>query len=254
MLSCATCQFCKPTNQKPGGFLQPVVALFPCEFAGVDFVGPLPRSSRGNEYILVFVDYFTKWVEICPVREATAQVAADKFLSEVFARHGVPKYLVSDRGVQFVSAVFDLVVRAMGTTHRLTTAYHPQSNQTERVNRTMKTAIRSYVGSKHRDWDHHLGLISFALRTAPHQSTGDSPAFLLYGRDLSTPLDLTMQPDDEPALRTLISFVIRRTISMTRGGDMSPSKPGAGAAEGSPSVGRISWVRSQASPLVHRPL
>lgn len=113
---------------------------------------------------------------------------------------------MSDRGVQFVSAVFDLVVRAMGTAHRLTTAYHPQSNQTERVNRTMKTAIRSYVGSKHRDWDRHLGLISFALQTAPHQSTGDSPAFLLYGRDLNTPLDLTMQPDVEPAPESLEAY------------------------------------------------
>lgn len=63
------------------------------------------------------------------------------------------------------------------------------------MNWTIKTAIRSYVGSRHRDWERHLGLISFA----PHQSTGESPAFLLYGRDLSTPLDLAMQPDLESA-------------------------------------------------------
>lgn len=93
------------------------------------------------------------------------------------------------------SLVFDLVVKAMKTAHRRTTAYHPQTNHTERMNWTIKTAIRSYVGSRHRDWERHLGLISFA----PHQSTGESPAFLLYGRDLSTPLDLAMQPDLESA-------------------------------------------------------
>uniref|UniRef100_A0A3B3RRT6 Integrase catalytic domain-containing protein n=1 Tax=Paramormyrops kingsleyae TaxID=1676925 RepID=A0A3B3RRT6_9TELE len=176
VLSCVACQLSKPTNQKPGGYLKPVVATYPWEFAGIDFVGPLPKSSRGNEYILVFVNYFTKWVEICPVKEATAVVAARNFISEVFARHGALTHLVSDRGVQFV-------ISALGTDHRLTTAYHPQSNQTERVNRTIKTTIRAYVGQKHRDWDLHLSLISFALRTAPHQSTGDTPAFLLYGRE-----------------------------------------------------------------------
>ena len=222
VLSCSNCQFSKPTNRKPGGFLQPVVASFPWEFAGVDFVGPLPRSSRGNAYILVFVDYFTKWVEICPVREATAHIAAEKFLSEVFARHGAPRHLVSDRGVQFVSDVFESVVREMGTVHRLTTAYHPQSNQTERVNRTIKTAIRAYVGSRHREWDRHLSLISFALRTAPHQSTGDSPAFLLYGRDLATPLDLWMQPElgpppeDAEAYKSELSATLRDAYDHVR--------------------------------------
>uniref|UniRef100_A0A3B3QYN6 Integrase catalytic domain-containing protein n=1 Tax=Paramormyrops kingsleyae TaxID=1676925 RepID=A0A3B3QYN6_9TELE len=206
VLSCAVCQFSKPVNRKPGGFMQPVVASFPWEFVGVDFVGPLPKSNRGNEFILVFVDYFTKWVEICPVREATARVAADKFLSEVFARHGAPKYLVSDRGVQFVSDLFEAVVATIGTAHRLTTAYHPQSNQTERVNRTIKTAIRAYVGLKHREWDRHLPLISFALRTAPHQSTGESPASLIYGRELETPLDLWMRPNREPGLETVEAY------------------------------------------------
>jgi len=62
----------------------------PWEYVGVDFVGPLPRTSRGNAYILVFVDYFSKWVEIVAVREATAHVAAGKLLSEVFPVMGPP--------------------------------------------------------------------------------------------------------------------------------------------------------------------
>lgn len=74
------------------------------------------------------------------------------------------------------------------------TTYHPQANQTELVKRTIKAAIRTCVGHKHRYWDLHLPLISFALRIAPHQSTGDTPAFLWYGRDLNTPLDLGMSP------------------------------------------------------------
>lgn len=202
--SCTVCQFTKPSQRKPAGFMVPIRPQRPWEYTGVDFVGPLPRTPCGNAYILVFVDYFSKWVEVSAVREATAQVAASKLLSEVFARHGVPNYLISDRGSPFVSELFRHVLTTLGSEHRLTTAYHPQTNATERVNRTLKTAIRAYVGNKHTAWDRYLPQICFALRTAPHESTGQSPSMLLYGRELNTPLDLITQPNsdggDEPGI------------------------------------------------------
>ncbi|KAL7886844.1 hypothetical protein AOLI_G00045650 [Acnodon oligacanthus] len=96
VLSCSVCQLTKPSQRKPAGLMAPINPERPWEYVGVDFVGPLPRTSCGNVHIIVFLDYFSKWVEINAVREATAQVAASKFLSEVFARHGAPKYLISD--------------------------------------------------------------------------------------------------------------------------------------------------------------
>lgn len=103
-----------------------------------------------------------------------------------------------------MSELFEHVVSALGSVHRLTTAYHPQTNATERVNRTLKTAIRAYVGDKHTSWDKFLPQICFALRTAPHDSTGMTPAMMLYGRELDTPLDLITQPStagvDEPGV------------------------------------------------------
>uniref|UniRef100_A0A8C5G2M7 Gypsy retrotransposon integrase-like protein 1 n=1 Tax=Gouania willdenowi TaxID=441366 RepID=A0A8C5G2M7_GOUWI len=202
--SCTVCQFTKPCQKKPAGFMVPIVPQKPWEYVGVDFVGPLPRSPAGNAYLIVFVDYLTKWVEASAVREATSQVAAGKFVTDIFARHGAPTYLISDRGSPFVSELFEHVVSALGSVHRLTTAYHPQTNATERVNRTLKTAIRAYVGDKHTSWDKYLPQICFALRTAPHDSTGLSPSMMLYGRELDTPLDLITQPPsdgiDEPGV------------------------------------------------------
>uniref|UniRef100_A0A669CEB2 Gypsy retrotransposon integrase-like protein 1 n=1 Tax=Oreochromis niloticus TaxID=8128 RepID=A0A669CEB2_ORENI len=195
--SCPVCQLTKPSQRKPAGFMVPISPQRPWEYAGVDFVGPLPRTASGNSYILVFVDYFSKWIEVCAVRDATAQVAASKFISEVFARHGAPRYLISDRGSPFVSELFESVLSTLGSTHRLTTAYHPQTNATERVNRTLKTAIRAYVGDKHASWDKFMSQICFALRSAPHESTGLSPAMMLYGRELETPLDLLTKPSGE---------------------------------------------------------
>lgn len=85
----------------------------------------------------------------------------------------------------------------LGTEHRFTTAYHPQANATERVNRTLKTAIRAYIGDKHNSWDRYISQICFALRTAPHESTGLSPSMMLYGRELETSLDLVTQPNTD---------------------------------------------------------
>uniref|UniRef100_A0A672KZH1 Integrase catalytic domain-containing protein n=1 Tax=Sinocyclocheilus grahami TaxID=75366 RepID=A0A672KZH1_SINGR len=172
----------KPSQLKPASLLVPVHANEPWEYVGVDFVGPLPQTASANQYILVFVDYFSKWVEASAVREASAQVAA------------TPRHLISDRGAPFVSALFNKVVEIVGSDHRLTTAYHPQTNSTEQVNRTLKTAIRAYVGDKHTTWDRYIPQICFALRTAPHESTGFSPARMLYGRELATPLDHLIQP------------------------------------------------------------
>lgn len=71
----------------------PILPQKPWEYTGVDFIGPLPRTTAGNVYLLVFVDYFSKWIQVCAIREATAQVAAGKFVSEIFARHGAPTIL-----------------------------------------------------------------------------------------------------------------------------------------------------------------
>uniref|UniRef100_A0A668RSX9 Gypsy retrotransposon integrase-like protein 1 n=1 Tax=Oreochromis aureus TaxID=47969 RepID=A0A668RSX9_OREAU len=197
VVSCCSCQATKPSQRKTSGLMVPIQPQRPWEYAGVDYVGPLPCTQRGNAYILVFVDYFSKWIEVSAVREATAQVAANKFITDIFARHGSPSYLISDRGTPFVSELSEHVLVTLGTEHRLTTAYHPQTNATERVNRTLKTAIRAYVGDKHTSWDKYLPQICFALRTAPHKSTGLSPSMMLYGRELDTPLDLVTQPSWE---------------------------------------------------------
>ncbi|KAL0151699.1 hypothetical protein M9458_052998 [Cirrhinus mrigala] len=131
------------SQRKPASLMVPIKPLKPWECTGVDFVGPLPRTQNGNEYLIVFIDYFSQWVEVSTVRSATAQVAASKFLSEIFARHGTPTYLISDRGIPFVSKLFEHVITALGTENLLTTAYHPQTNTTERVDRTLKTMTHS---------------------------------------------------------------------------------------------------------------
>ncbi|GJZ29253.1 reverse transcriptase domain-containing protein [Tanacetum coccineum] len=109
---------------------------------GIDFMGPFP-SSRGNKYILVAVDYLSKWVEAkaLPTNDARAVV---KFLKSLFSRFGAPRAIISDRGTHFCNDKFDRVMPKYGVTHRLSTAYHPQtSGQVEALkhaNFDLKTA------------------------------------------------------------------------------------------------------------------
>lgn len=170
----------------------PIHPQKPWGYTGVDYVGPLPHIQSGNAYILVFVDYFSKWIKVSAVREVTVRVAANRFTSDIFARHGAPSYLISDRGTPFVSDLFEHVA-ALETEHRLTKAYHPQTNATERVSRTPKMNIHAYVGEKHTSWARFIPQICFAQQTAPHESTGLSPSMMLYGQELETPLDLVTQ-------------------------------------------------------------
>ncbi|GJY15547.1 reverse transcriptase domain-containing protein, partial [Tanacetum coccineum] len=107
---------------------------------GIDFMGPFP-SSRGNKYILVAVDYLSKWVEAKALPTNDARVVC-KFLKSLFARFGTPRAIISDRGTHFCNDQFAKVMLKYGVTHRLSTAYHPQtSGQVEVSNRGLKRIL-----------------------------------------------------------------------------------------------------------------
>nr|GEX75084.1 reverse transcriptase domain-containing protein [Tanacetum cinerariifolium] len=112
---------------------------------GIDFMGPFP-SSRGNKYILVAVDYLSKWVKVKALPTNDARVVC-KFLKSLFARFGTPRAIISDRGTYFFNDQFAKVMLKYGVTHRLATAYHPQtSGQVEVFNRGLKGILERTVG------------------------------------------------------------------------------------------------------------
>ncbi|GJS83832.1 reverse transcriptase domain-containing protein [Tanacetum coccineum] len=114
---------------------------------GIDFMGPFP-SSRGNKYILVAVDYLSKWVEAKALPTNDARVVC-KFLKTLFSRFGAPRAIISDRGTHFCNDQFTKVMLKYGVTHRLSTAYHPQtSGQVEVSNRGLKRILERTVVSK----------------------------------------------------------------------------------------------------------
>nr|GEU53279.1 reverse transcriptase domain-containing protein [Tanacetum cinerariifolium] len=122
---------------------------------GIDFMGPF-SSSRGNRYILLAVDYFSKWVEAKALPTNDARVVV-KFLKSLFARFGTPRAIISDHGTHFCNDKFDKVMSKYGVTHRLATAYHPQtSGQVEVLNQGLKRILERTVGENRASWSEKL--------------------------------------------------------------------------------------------------
>ena len=134
-------------------------------------------------------DIRTRWIEIFPLREGTAEQCALVLLNEIILRYGVPRRLHSDKGSQFISAVMQKLTYCLGIKQSLTPIYHPQSNPVERKNRDMKTQLAIYVGKNQTDWSSKLPAIRFSLHTVKCDSTGYSPAYLTFGRELRTPCE-----------------------------------------------------------------
>ena len=196
---CTTCNQNKSANRKNKFPLQMNHAGIPMEKVHMDFIGPLPKSKLGNEYILVIIDQFTKWVECIPLPNQEAETSARAAINDFFCRFGCPLILVTDQGRNFESNLFKEVCKLLQIHKSRTTAYRPSANgQVERVNRTLMASIRCYINKNPDNWDEKLSLITSALRSSVNRNTGFTPNRLMLGREINIPADILLpQPDGQ---------------------------------------------------------
>ena len=170
--TCTACQGKKGTK-RVWGQLQPIEVPHAFAMVGVDILGPLPKTPRGNTHIIVFSDYLTKWVEAgMTMGTPTSKDMADLLVTLIISRHGAPDALLSDRGSQFMSKMMMEVYRVLGMNKRSTTAYHPQCDGlVERFNRTLTMMLSLVIDKDNSDWDKKLSHVLFAYRTAVHKAT-----------------------------------------------------------------------------------
>ncbi|KAG7307441.1 hypothetical protein JYU34_007633 [Plutella xylostella] len=195
---CDTCLAYKlPTHGTLGKMGRPKDVSRPFQVLSIDLVGPLPNTRKQNNYIFVVTCCFSKYCFIFPLRRATADLVTKHLENDVFLVHGIPQTVVLDNGCQFISHELDRLFKKYKVPNvHFTPKYTPQVNTVERYNKTIVTAVSTFVNNDHRTWDLNLPQIQFAINNSVNETTGYSPAFLVHGRELVTCGSHYLENDD----------------------------------------------------------
>jgi hypothetical protein len=212
---CRGCMVCKGRKRKPTvphHVYERQVTTEPLQRVAVDILALDPPTKRGNRYVLVIVDYFTKWMEALPMTNQRAKTCIKKFVTQFVCRFGIPDQCQSDQGVQFESKIMEGVCRLLGINKTRTTPLHPESDgQTERANSTLLDMIAKLAVDDPKNWDEKLPYACMAYNSSVHSVTGETPNKLMLCRELRVPLTLLAPP--APGQRKEVAWVDRqRTV------------------------------------------
>lgn len=186
-LFCSECPLCQKLSYvRPANVATPFTTgggMRPMDRWCVDTLEAV-ETEGGYKFVLAFLDCFTRWVELYPVKSLGAEEAAE-CLVNIIGRYGAPRELLSDRGSQFVNGIISAVLRTVGTNHSLAMAYsHEENGRIERANREILRHLRAFVmhSKVADDWVKKLPFVQRIMNASVHTVTGFSPAALLFGK------------------------------------------------------------------------
>jgi len=194
---------CKPC-QKHGNLIHQkqeqlnfILSLWPFAKWGMDILDPFSTGKGQVKFLIVAIDYFTKWIEAKPLTTITAQQVQQFFWKDIICRYGVPHTIITDNGRQIIDKELAKFYIALGIKHITSSVEHPQTNrQAEAANKVIQVELCKRLDSAKGRWPEELVEVLWAYRCTPQSATNESPFSLVYGADTMIPVEI-----GEPSLR-----------------------------------------------------
>ena len=203
-----TCEICQRRKRPRPGVKAPMQLYkqgFPNERISMDICGAFVESERGNKYMLVIGDHFTKYTQVFPMKDQTAETVANKLVFGWFQYFGEPLEIHTDRGSNFESTLIKEICKIYDIYKTKTTPYHPQADgMIERYNKTLADNVSKYAENK-KDWDEIGMLMTCAYNATVHESTGCTPNFLKFGHEVNNAAT-KLVPDPENEATTTLEY------------------------------------------------
>jgi transposase InsO family protein len=171
----------------------------PMQITSIDICGPYPVTSRGNRYLLTFIDHFSRYPETIAIPSQDTETFARALVTQVFTRHGCPQVLSSDRGTNFMSVLFQEMCKVLHIKRINSTAFNPKmQGKVEKFHAGLNQTMSHYVNKYGNNWDDFVDYALMVQRATPHTITKYSPFYLLHGREMPLPNtdDLSARVDD----------------------------------------------------------
>ena len=194
--------------------LCPIPVTRPFQILGMDIMA-LPKTTKGNQYVLVFQDFLTKWPCVFALPDQQTDRIVKILVEDIIPFFGVPEAVLSDRGTNLLSHLMQDVCRLLGVKKLNATAYHPQCDGlVERYNRTLKTMLRKHAARYGLQWDQYLSSVQWAYRNTPHEATGEKPSYLLFGIDCQSPTEAAIVSPSKCEYTNIVDYREKLTTSL----------------------------------------
>nr|KYP72966.1 Pro-Pol polyprotein [Cajanus cajan] len=194
---CIPCQRHENVIHASATELHSISSPWPFALWGIDMLGPFPVAKGQVKFLLVAVDYFTKWIEAEPLACISATNVQKFVWRNLVTRFSIPYAIVSDNGLQFTDKKFNAFLENLGIRHRFTSVEHPQSNgQDEAANKVILSHPKKRLGTAKGAWAEELPEVLWAYRCTPQSTTRETPFRLTYGVDAMIPVEI-----GEPSFR-----------------------------------------------------
>ncbi|XP_052117555.1 uncharacterized protein LOC127747557 [Arachis duranensis] len=200
---CVKCQENANFHRAPASELSLLTSSRPFSQWGVDLLGPFPVGPGQVKYLIVAIDYYTKWIEAEPLASISSSNCKKFMWRQVITRFGIPEVVISDNGTQFIDKKFTEFLNGLGIRQRFSSVEHPQTNgQVESANKIILSGLKKRLDNKKGAWANELASVLWSYRTTEQSSTKETPFRLTYGLDAVILVEI-----GEPSPRLLLKGV-----------------------------------------------